>query len=227
MSGQIIIVNGSSGAGKTTTCQTFVQRSDEMYLHFGIDNLMGALFPPKFSIFGDRTEDGVFTCPEGPVANQRVRWNFGSAGWRAVVAFHEMIAACARAGQSVILDHLATIDPPVLQDCALRFAGLPVLLVAVKPPREILEDRIAIRSASEGAVPPGLSEAAGVDGAMIADRLRALNAWFYDAVYANDCHDLVVNTNENTPEQVCEMIERRLAEGPGTAFDILRQRFGS
>ena len=41
MAGQIIVVSGTSAAGKTTTLNTFAARSKEPYLVFGIDNLAG------------------------------------------------------------------------------------------------------------------------------------------------------------------------------------------
>ncbi|MCB2060290.1 MAG: chloramphenicol phosphotransferase, partial [Novosphingobium sp.] len=37
MTGQIVLVNGTSGAGKTTTCYTFARRAEEPYLMFGMD----------------------------------------------------------------------------------------------------------------------------------------------------------------------------------------------
>jgi chloramphenicol 3-O-phosphotransferase len=195
-----------------------------MYLHFGIDHLLGQQFPQKFSMFGARKKDGLYPYSEKFEGGERTRWGFGAQGWRAIQAFHEMIAASARVGQSVIFDHLTFVDPPVLQDCVERFAGLPVLFVAVKPPREALVDRISHRTATEDTVPPGLAEL-GLDGAAIARALHALTPWFYDASYVNDCYDLVIDTTKHNPVEVCELIERRLAEGPGTAFDTLRTRF--
>jgi chloramphenicol 3-O-phosphotransferase len=60
---------------------------------------------------------------------------------------------------------------------------------------------------------------------IITDRLDRLRPWFYEAVYANECSDLEIDTNEHDPEAVCRMIEARLTEGPGTAFETLRGRF--
>ena len=61
----------------------------------------------------------------------------------------------------------------------------------------------------------------------IIDRLTRLRPWFYEEVYRNDVSDLVVDTSVHGPEDVCAMIEARLAEGPGTAFDTLRERFAA
>ena len=37
--GQIVVINGTSGAGKTTTCAAFARQSAEPYLMFGMDLL--------------------------------------------------------------------------------------------------------------------------------------------------------------------------------------------
>ena len=36
-----------------------------------------------------------------------------------------------RVGQSSVVDHLLSLDPPVLQDCIWRMVDVPVLLVVV------------------------------------------------------------------------------------------------
>ena len=128
--GQIIIVAGTSGAGKTTTIETFPKRQSDSYLMFGIDNLLGTMMPADYSLFGEKTKEGMYSYPEDPDdADSRLAANFGEIGWRGIHAFHEMIAAASRAGQNLIADHLAFVDPPILQDCVKRMEGLPVLLV--------------------------------------------------------------------------------------------------
>jgi hypothetical protein len=67
MSGQIVLISGSSGAGKTTTCSTFARRADQAYLMFGMDLLVGTLFPGKYTIFGDKKDEGYYGTGWGPV----------------------------------------------------------------------------------------------------------------------------------------------------------------
>ena len=57
------------------------------------------------------------------------------------------------------------------------------------------------------------------------ERLTRLRPWFYDAVYANELYDLTIDTSCHAPEEVVAMIETRMAEGPGTAFEQLRARY--
>ena len=45
MSGQIVIVNGTSGSGKSSTCERFAHQRDDFWLLFGIDHFIAGSFP--------------------------------------------------------------------------------------------------------------------------------------------------------------------------------------
>lgn len=222
MAGQIIIVSGTSGSGKSTTCELFTKRSDDFWLLYGIDHFMAATFPAKFSHHGLRAHEGVYahlvdeSQPGGPL-----RWSFGKNGERAFRTLHEWVAAASRQDCNIIIDHLMMIDPPVLQDAIWRLQGLPVLFVVLQPPYEVLEQRVSTRKMGQK-TPSDLSDEAV---RRIRDRLHRLRPWFYEAVYANECCDLQIDTVQHAPEDVCALIERRLAAGPGTAFEQLRARY--
>jgi chloramphenicol 3-O-phosphotransferase len=224
MPGQIIIVSGTSGSGKSTTCELLAKRSDGFWLLYGIDHFMSATFPAKFGHHGQRSREGVYAHPvDESQPDGTLRWSFGDNGRRAFHALHEWVAASSRAGCNIVLDHLMMIDPPVLQDCIWSLKGLPVLFVSLKPPFEVLMERVAKRTMDKK-VPA--AEIFGNDGIRIAvERLNRLRPWFYEAVYANDCYDLEIDTVQHAPEAVCDLIERRLAQGPGTAFETLRGRY--
>jgi chloramphenicol 3-O-phosphotransferase len=213
MSGQVIIVSGTSGAGKSTTCAAFAKRSAEPYLMFGMDLLVGTLFPPQYTIFGAKRAEGYGGN------------TFGAAmGWPAVKAMHAMIAAAARSGQNMIVDHLMFVDPPILQDCIWAMRDVPVLFVNLQPPKEILARRVTER---EVVLPAPMVEAAGgMDGVVrLGAELAALVPWFYDHAYQNDCYDLTIDSSQLTPDGVCALIERRLHAGPAIAFAELRKRY--
>ena len=223
MAGQIIIVSGTSGSGKSTTCELLAKRSDEFYLLFGIDHFMAGTFPAKFGHHGPRAREGVYAHPVDPAdPDGPLRWSFGDKGRQAFQTFHEWIAAASRQGCNIVIDHLMMTDPAVLQDCIWRLQGLPVLFVSLKPPFEVLMERVASRKMDKK-LPADLL---GDDPAARAvERLSRLRPWFYEAVYANDCYDLEIDTLEHSPDQVCALIEQRLAAGPGEAFDTLRARY--
>jgi chloramphenicol 3-O-phosphotransferase len=223
LAGQIIIVSGTSGAGKSTTCELLAKRSNEFWLLYGIDHFLAGTFPAKFGHHGPRAREGIYAHPideknpDGPL-----RWTFGENGIRAFRALHEWAAAASRQGCNIILDHLMMIDPPVLQDCIWRLQGLPVLFVSLRPPFEVLMERVASRKMDKKMPTDLLGEDAVK---RIIDRLNRLRPWFYEAVYANDCYDLEIDTIKHGPDEVCTLIEERLAQGSGTAFDTLRARY--
>ena len=221
MAGQIIIVNGTSGSGKSTACELFQQRADDYWLLYGIDHFLAGTQPAKFGHHGPRAREGIYAEPVDPNdPTGPLRWRFGENGIKAFAALHEWIASASRMGCNIIFDHLLLTDTPLFEDCIWRLEGLPVLLVTLKPPFEVLERRVAERQMDKK-IPV---EILGEDAARkIVDRLTRLRPWFYEAVYANDVSDLVIDTDKHGPEEVCAMIEARLAKGPGTAFDRLRE----
>lgn len=214
MTGQIVIVTGTSGAGKTTTCSAFARRAEQPYLTFGMDLLVGTLFPAKYTMFGEKKDEGYTPTHYGPVC------------MKALEAMHAMIAAAARVGQNMVVDHLMFLDPPVLQDCIWRMADVPVLFVCLRPSRDVLEQRLLERQAD---VPAPVKEALAAAGPevlkAIGEELAAVRPWFFEHAYANDCYDLELNSSSMSPDEVCARIEARLAEGPGTAFETLRRRY--
>jgi chloramphenicol 3-O-phosphotransferase len=211
MTGNIVLITGTSGAGKTTTCQTFARRAEAPYLLFGMDQLVGTMFPAKYTLFGAKKREGYYGT------------GFGTVGWAAIEAMHEMIAAAARCGQNMVVDNLLFLNPPILQDCIWRLKDVPVLLVNLKAPYEALEARLLQRKIE---LPAPMLEAAGPDGVReLANTLRDMIPWYYQAAYENDCYDLELDSTKLAPDEVCAQIEQRLKQGPGTAFQTLRQRY--
>lgn len=223
MKGQVIIVNGTSGSGKSTTCELFARRSEDFWLLYGIDHFLSSTFPMKFGHHGPRSAEGIQAVPlddkdpEGPL-----RWRFSELGMRGFQVMHEWVAAASRQGCNIILDHIMLVDPPVLQDCIWRLQDAPVLFVNLKPPYEVLLERIVNRSMDKQL--PGSQYKADDMAQRVRNRLDRLRPWFYQAAYSNDCYDIEIDTDQHAPDAVCDLIERRLGEGPGEAFEMLRAR---
>jgi chloramphenicol 3-O-phosphotransferase len=221
MPGQIIIINGTSGSGKSTAAELFQQRSNDYWLLYGIDHFLAGTQPAKYGHHGPLSREGIHAEPADPARpDGPLRWTLGPKGVQAFATLHEWLAAASRQGCNIIFDHLLLTDPPVLEDCVRRLAGLPVLLVTLKPPFEVLEQRVAQRPMAKKLPADLLGEDAVT---RIVDRLSRLRSWFYQSIYANPISDLEIDTGLHDPVAVCEMIEVRLAAGPGSAFDQIRQ----
>lgn len=222
MAGQIIIVSGTSGSGKSTTAELFTKRSDDFWLLYGIDHFLSGTLPAKFGHHGPRSREGIYAHPIDPKnPDGPLRWSLGENGRRAFSTLHEWVASASRQGCNIVLDHLMLIDPPILQDCIWRLEGLPVLFVSLKPPFDVLMERVANRKMDKK-----MPDTLGDDAVKrIIDRLNRLRPWFYEASYANDVYDLQIDTVQHSPEAVCTLIEQRLAQGPGTAFEELRKKY--
>jgi chloramphenicol 3-O-phosphotransferase len=223
VTGQVLVVTGTSGAGKSTACELFAKRREDFWLLYGIDHFLAQTLPAKFGHHGPRSREGIHAHPLDPDdPDGPLRWSLGPHGEAAFRTFHGWISEAARQGCNIVVDHLAMTDPPLLQDLVWRLAGVPVLFVCLKPPYDVLEERIASRTMDKPLPVDLLGEEAV---RRIVERLDRLRPWFYQAVYANDLYDLVIDSAARGPEEVVAMIEARLAEGPGRAFEELRTRY--
>ncbi len=221
--GQIVILNGTSGSGKSSTAELFSQKSEDFWLLYGIDHFLAGTFPAKFGHHGPNASRGIEAVPVDPAdPDGPLRWNFNEYGLKAFSAVHEFIAASSRAGCNIIFDHLLMTDPPVIPDLAWKLEGLPVLLVTLKPPFEVLERRVAERAMTKKLPVEILGEDAVNK---IVDRLTRLRPWFYDEIYRNDICDLEIDSDAHSLDEVVATIGGRLAQGPGTAFEKLRRKF--
>src|SRR5439155_12991760 len=132
--GQLIIVTGTTGSGKTTTCGEFVAAANDLWLHFGVDLFLGRAVPRKFVDGGPRSHEGVHMAPDDPNDPEGpAHLDLGLYGAGLLHAMNAMAATAVRNGQKIIMDHITTIDPPLLQDCVACLHELPVLFVALKP----------------------------------------------------------------------------------------------
>ncbi len=224
MAGQIIIVSGTSGSGKSTACELFAKRSEDFWLLYGIDHFLAGTYPARFGHHGPRCAEGFQAVPmNADEPDGDLRWEFGEWGFKAFNVFHEWAAAASRAGCNIILDHIALVDPPLLQDCIWRLQGLPVTFVSLKPPYEVLMERVQQRKMDKKM--PTADFAKDDPVKRIIERLNRLRPWFYEAAYEAGLYDLEIDTDKHDPEGVCDLIEQRLARGPGTAFEQLRQKY--
>ena len=222
--GTVILLTGTTGAGKSTTCSAWAGYSETPYLILGFDLLVGTLFPTQYTLFGSKATEGYhhyLVDPNDPDGLQAC--GLGPMAWKATRALHEMIAAAARFGQNIVADHHLFTDPPVLQDIVWRLEDVPTLLVSLRPPYETLIERVNGRKIE---LPPQFIEAYGQGAAeAMAKSLTAASPWFFEADYANDINDMVIDSSALSPVEICAQIQARLNEGPGTALAELRRKY--
>lgn len=218
--GQIVIIAGGSGSGKTTTCRQFAAMTGTPCLHFGIDMMLGGVIPQRLCLLGAQQDEG-FSVGPGPEGS--CRFVLGKYGMGFFEALHAMVAAAARHGHNVVMDHIPVMDPPILQDCVAQFTGLPVLLVGLRPPMQVAAARASGRT--EADKDATLKETSH-DMDQLAEILPKLIPWYDRAIFAHDCFDLIIDTSSHDTAQTVQLIRQRLAQGPGIAFRRLQAAMG-
>lgn len=220
--GKALILTGSTGAGKSTTCNLLVDRLEGLWLHFGIDLMLGKVMPRKFIDGGRCSGQGVHGAPDDP-ADPDGPWHLdmGVHGLPVIRSFHRMAAAAVRDGQNLVIDHIATVDPPILQDCVEVFAGLPVFFVALKPPPEVSPRRLDERLETIVAT---LGREHAVRNSEAKKRVAVS---LYGQIFSHDLFDLIVDTDRLGPDAVTETIIANMGDCNGSAFPELLRKFAS
>lgn len=121
----IILLNGTSSAGKTSIAKALQQIMDAPYLHLPVDSF-GTMAPGR-----DKLGD-----PGSPL------WQ--SVFNRLLSGFHHSLAALADAGSNLIVDHVLVqgVEPPNwLTECLALLAPFTVYFIGVHCPLEELRRR--------------------------------------------------------------------------------------
>jgi len=206
---RLVIVTGTTGSGKTTTCKQFVEQADDLWLHFGVDTMLGTLVPRKFVDGGTRSGGSIHMAPDDPDDPEgSAHMNFGTYGAALIDTYHRMVRTAIENGQRVIMDHVATMDPPILPNLVARFHDMDTLFVALKPPQDILGTRIEGR----------LAEVEKILGKEQAARNNAntdrASKFIAREIFRHDCFDMVLDTDALSPAEVARAILGRVENGP-------------
>jgi chloramphenicol 3-O phosphotransferase len=189
-----VILNGAPRSGKSSIARALLERGPGIWVNFGVDALNRSM-PERF-----RPGIGLRPGGERPDLEDLVVTLYA--------ALWDSVAAQARQSVNVAVDvgiHDAYSTPRnVARDAAVRLEGLPVLVVGVHCPIEVVWER---RRASWGQA----FEAA--DGQTVA----AVERW-QSAVHDSVAYDLEVDTSCWSPAQCAAAILDRLAGPPGTSL---------
>ena len=219
MSGRALVITGTTGSGKTTTCGQFVADAGELWFHFGVDLFMGKIVPRKYVDGGPLDHEGLHMAPDDAAHPEGPRHMvLGPKGRQMIQTFHKMAAEAVRAGQNLVIDHVTTFDPPILADLLDHFRGLDVFFVCLRPPADIVPRRIDSRLDS---IVAALGEE---HGRRANENTKLVSQYMSAQINAHDIFDLVVDTGANNPAQAARLIRDALAERKGTAFTELARR---
>ena len=203
--GRIILLNGSSSAGKTTLARMLQQLLDAPWQLISLDQFRDGL-PARFrglnSPDGTPGARGLNVVPIDAAGERVTAIRFGDVGERMLRGMRRAIAAYAREGGNVIVDDLL-FEKAFLLDYLEALRGLEVTFVGVRCPLEVVNAREASR--------PG--------------RFPGTATAHFDQVHAHCLYDVEVDTGSTTP-RACAMRVIEVAGEAGGAFDRLRAVFG-
>jgi chloramphenicol 3-O phosphotransferase len=207
--GTVILLNGTSSAGKTSLARAIQDVMDEPYLVLGIDIFLEQ-FPERY--LGERgphreatpteREGVVFVCTE-PDGRGFRGLEIGPWGRALGAGLRHAAVAVAHRGVNVVVDDLI-LDPAMRTDYLAALADVPTLIVEVRCPPDLLVAREQARG----------------------DRSEGMALAFLPLIEAHaPPYDLTVDTSLVTPEDAARAIKDALAErrravadpGPGRA----------
>lgn len=201
--GRIVLLNGSSSAGKTTLARALQAVRREPWFHLALDQFRDGM-PPAYrglnSPDGTPGARGLNVVPVEHRGERVTAVRFGDVGRRMLAGMHRAIAAFAAAGNDVVVDDLF-LEADTLDDYLDALDGFDVLFVGVRASLDLVQAREAER--------PG--------------RFPGTATSHFDAVHAHGVYDLELDSSSGSPRDLALRIAERLdAATPPDAFTRLR-----
>jgi chloramphenicol 3-O phosphotransferase len=201
--GNVIFLNGSSSAGKTTIAKKLQQLLPEPYQHIALDQFRDGMADRYRGLNSPPATPGALGLNVVPteIAGERVtEVRFGELGEKMLYGMRMAMAAFARSGHHVIIDDLLFL-PGYFESYVRLFSGIPVWFIGVRCALDAVNAREASR--------PG--------------RFPGTAISHFDQVHAHGGdYDLEVDTTHDSPRRCAEQIIDRLARPP-LAFDRFRR----
>ena len=191
--GRVVVINGTSSAGKTTLAHAFQEAraaAGECWVVFGIDDFVPRL-PRRWVAIdawsGSLADDGVRLVRDG----DRARYEIGALGRRLKSAYRRSIADVARAGLNVVVDDV-TIERDEWDEWCEALAGLDPFWVALRCDVDVAATREATRG----------------------DRVRGLARGVDDLVHRFPTYDLELDSTATSADDLVHLLAAYLGEPP-------------
>jgi chloramphenicol 3-O phosphotransferase len=190
--GRVIVLNGTSSAGKSTLSRALQARLGGPWLGVGIDTVVFAL--PTAYLNPPLWAEVFRYVPAEAGSAAPFRIETGELGHRLVEGMHGMVASLAEAGLSVVVDHVL-LEAAWLPDLRTRLAGTQVLVVGVRCPLDVVVAREAARK----------------------DRTVGQAAAQFDVVHRAGGYDVEVDTSLLTAEEAADIVVEALGASSASA----------
>jgi len=145
-SGQVVVLNGTSSSGKTSTAMAFQEsrsRAGECWLVIGLDDFLAKL-PRRWievgAWVGSRAGEGIRLERDGDRAN----FHIGEQARRLMHAYRRSVREIACAGLNVLVDEVS-LQEDEWDDWCAALDGLGAVWVAVRCDVEMASQREAAR----------------------------------------------------------------------------------
>ena len=175
--GEIIFLNGTSSAGKSTLARAVQEIMERPFVHTGVDHYFYYV-PSRLIVIGDgidppATDGWLVVQPEDTMVDLRL----GAAARKILRGMYASVAALSRSGVDVIVDDVL-FDLDVMRSAVRALADCPVLFVKVHCPLETAEARERGRP----------------------DRSKGAARTFHEIAHAHWEYDLAIDTSISSPE---------------------------
>ncbi len=193
--GQIVILNGAPRSGKSSIATAIQNTFAGVWMNLGVDR-----FKPMTH---ERYQPGIGLRPGGE------RPDLEPLIVLLYRAMYQAIADHSRLGLTVVVDvgHHDAYSVPrgILPQCARQLQGLPVLLVGVRCPLEVIMERRHATWQTDATADHDANDVGAIP--------QAMRVW-QQAAHVPGIYDLEVDTSALSAQECAALIHQRLCDGP-------------
>lgn len=191
--GTVIILNGTSGVGKSSIQKKLQELFEEPYLKVGIDNFVVGVLPEKYLNGSATHSEQIWESSKSRTPDDKpiFELHFGPDGRKIISGMHQAIAAYAHTGNNVIVDYIL-YDSTWLAELVTALKDVRVYFIGIHASLDVIEQREKDRATS----PQGHARS------------------IYDTVHAGCTYDLLIDTTAISSDQAAMRIKEFIEKNP-------------